>query len=173
MQWKIIRYVDSCRDCKAFLTRKHTNPSIFHKVPSKNWEVVAVDLYGPMLSNNHVVVVQDIGSRFCAAKLVTSTKSTKFIPALEEIYNAYGNLEIQISDNGPPFNPKAMRISLKTKYWNEKNSTTPSIIQPSETLMCSLSKRMKIAHLHYQPEKKALERFLQNYIDTPHPGTDV
>ena len=69
-----------------------------------------------MLSNNHVVVVQDIGSRFCAAKLVTSTKLAKFIPALEEIYNAYGKLEIQISDNGPPFNPKAMRISLKTKY---------------------------------------------------------
>ena len=32
---------------------------------------------------------------------------------------------------------------------------------------------MKIAHLHYQPEKKPLESFLQNYRDTPHPTTGV
>ena len=49
-----------------------------------------------MPSNNHVVVVQDLGSRFPAAKLVSSTKVTKVIPALEDIYNAYGNPEIQI-----------------------------------------------------------------------------
>lgn len=64
-----------------------------------------------MPSNNHVVVVQDLGSRFPAAKLVSSTKVTKVIPALEDIYNAYGNPEIQISDNGPPFN---LEISIKT-----------------------------------------------------------
>ena len=32
---------------------------------------------------------------------------------------------------------------------------------------------MKIAHVHHQPEKKALESFLQNYRDTPHPATGV
>ena len=108
MQQKVIRYVDSCIDCKAFIDKITYEPLFFHKVPSKNWEFVAVDLYGPIPSNNHVVVVQDLGSRFPAAKLVTSPRSTKVIPALKEIYNAYGNLEIQISDNGPPFKSKAM-----------------------------------------------------------------
>ena len=89
MQQKVSNYVNSCIDCKTFTDKKTSEPLYFHKVPSKNWEVVAVDLFGPMPSKNHVVVVQDLGSRFPAAKLVSSTKSTKVIPALEDIYNAY------------------------------------------------------------------------------------
>ena len=41
---------------------------------SKNWEIVAVDLYGPMPSSNHVVVVQNLGYRYPAAKLVPLTR---------------------------------------------------------------------------------------------------
>ena len=48
-------------------------------VPLNNWE--SVDLYGPMPSNKHVVVVKDIASRFSAAKLVTPTKCEKVILA--------------------------------------------------------------------------------------------
>ena len=174
MQQKVIRYVDSCIDCKAFIDKITYEPLFFHKVPSKNWEFVAVDLYGPIPSNNHVVVVQDLGSRFPAAKLVTSPRSTKVIPALKEIYNAYGNLEIQISDNGPPFKSKAMENFTQNKNIEMKKIPPlhPSS-NPVETLMWPLGKTMKIAHLHHQPEKKALESFLQNYRDTPHPPTGV
>ena len=62
-----------------------------------------------MPSSRHVVVVQDIGSRFPAAKLVASTNASKVLPVLREIYDAYGNPKRQISDNGPPFNSQAMR----------------------------------------------------------------
>ena len=72
------------------------------------WETVTVDLFGPMPSSRHVVVVQDIGSRFLAAKLVSSSKAEKVIPVLDEIYTEYGYPYIQISDNGPPFNSKKM-----------------------------------------------------------------
>ena len=127
-----------------------------------------------MPSNNHVLVVQDLGSRFPTAKLLTSPKSTKVIPALEEIYNAYGNPVIQISDNGQPFNSKVM------EYFTQNINIEMKKIQPFhpssnpvETLMEQLGKTMKIAHLHYQPEKKTLESFLQNYRDTPHPATGV
>ena len=51
-------------------------------------------------------------------------------------------------------------------------SSNPSS-NPMETLMWPLGKTMKIAHLHHQPEKKALESFLQNYRDAPHPATGV
>ena len=79
MQQKVIRDVDSCIDCKAFIDKKTFGPLCFQKVPSKNWEIVAVHLYGQMPLNNHVVVVQDLGLRFVAAKLVTSTKSTTLL----------------------------------------------------------------------------------------------
>ena len=67
MQNKVINYVDSYIEFKAFIDKKTVDPLFFNKVPSKNWEVVAVDLYGPMLSNNHIVVVQELGSRYPAA----------------------------------------------------------------------------------------------------------
>ena len=44
MQQKVLQYVDSCIDCKAFVDKKTSEPLCFQKVPSKNWEVVAVDL---------------------------------------------------------------------------------------------------------------------------------
>ena len=70
--------------------------------------MVAVDLFGPMPSSNHVIVVQDLGSRYPAAKLVSSTKAEEVIPALKEIYNYYGSPEIQLSDNGAPSISKQM-----------------------------------------------------------------
>ena len=125
-----------------------------------------------MPSNNHVVVVQDLGSRFPAAKLVTSTKPKKVISALKEIYNTYGNPEMQISDNGSPFNSKAMETFTQNKNIEMKKIPPlhPSS-SPVETLMCPLHKTTKTAHLHHQPEKKASESFLQNYRDISHPAT--
>ena len=84
------------------MDKKTKEPISHHKVPDKCWSTVAVDLFGPMPSSNHVVVVHDLASRFPAAKLVRSTKADCVIPALADIYDAYGNPETQISDNGPP-----------------------------------------------------------------------
>ena len=108
MQSKVIDFVNSCNDCKPFVYKKTRQPIKQHKVPSRNWEIVALDLYGPMPSSNHVVVVQNSGSRYPAVKLVSSTRAESVIPALKDIYNNYGRPETQISDNGPPFNSKKM-----------------------------------------------------------------
>ena len=101
-------YANSCLDCCTNVDKKTKQPIKPHKVPSRNWEKVLVDLYGPMPSSHHIVVVQDLSSRFPAAKLVSSTSADKVIPALAEIYDAYGNPDQQLSDNGSPFNSEAM-----------------------------------------------------------------
>ena len=77
-------------------TKKTREPIQQHKVLSKNWEIVALDLYGPMPSSNHVVVVQDLGSRYPSAKLVSLTRAESVIPALQDIYNNYGRPETQM-----------------------------------------------------------------------------
>ena len=61
-----------------------------------------------MPSPKHVVAVQGLGSRYPAAKLVSSTRAESVMPTLKDIYNNYGRPETQISDNGPPFNSKKM-----------------------------------------------------------------
>ena len=106
MQSKVIDFVNSCNDCKAFVDKKTREPIQRRKVPSKNWEIVAVDLYGPMPSSNHVDAVQDLGSRYPAAKLVSLARAESVIPALKDICNNYGRPETQILDNGSSFNSK-------------------------------------------------------------------
>ena len=73
---KVKTFVRQC-GCSNFVDKKTKEPIKPHKVPQKCWETVSVDLFGPMPSSKHVVVVQDLGSRFPAAKLVTSTKADK------------------------------------------------------------------------------------------------
>ena len=109
MNSQVKEFVATCSDCQTFTDKKTSEPLTPHSVPEKNWSKVAIDLFGPMLSDNHIVVVQDLASRFPAAKLVNSTKGNEVIPALDDIYSEYGYPDVQISDNGPPFNSRSMK----------------------------------------------------------------
>ena len=171
---KVRRFVLRCRDCSLFVDKKTKEPIRHHVVPQKCWETVAVDLFGPMPSSKHVVVVQDIGSRYPAAKLVTSTKADKVLPALDEIYGDYGYPEVQISDNGPPFNSQKMKQytdshSIKTRF---ASPYFPSE-NPAETFMKTVGKAMEIANHSKESEAEALRNALGTYRQTPHPATGI
>ena len=83
---KVEQFVNACEGCSRYVDKKTKEPIDHHKVPTKCWDTVAVDLYGPMPSSKHIVVVHDLASRFPAAKLVASTKADHVLPALDEIY---------------------------------------------------------------------------------------
>ena len=91
MNTKVKQFVSACPDCQSFVDKKTSEPLSSHPVPKKNWSRVAVDLFGLMPSRNHVVVVQDLASRFPAAKLVKSTKASNVLPAMADIYDNFGN----------------------------------------------------------------------------------
>lgn len=82
-------------DCKAFVDKKTTWPVLQHKVQV---EVVAVDLFVPLPSSNYVAVAQDFGPRYAATKIVSSAKTKKVIPALNDIYSTDRNSEKQLTD---------------------------------------------------------------------------
>ena len=172
MREKVEQFVRNCIECMAFSNKRITEPIHSHKVPKRCWESVAVDLFGPMPSNDHVVVVQDMASRFPAAKLVSTTNSKHVLPALGEIYNNYGNPNIQLSDNGPPFNSADMeRFAEKRNIQLQKIPPLHPEANPAETFMKPLGKTMKIAHETKANKSEALQHLLQNYRDTPHPAT--
>ena len=75
-----------------------------------------MDLFGPMPSSKHIVVVQNLASRFPAVKLVSCTKADEVIPMLEDIYDAFDNPEKQIRDNGPPSNSSKMQTFCRKRY---------------------------------------------------------
>ena len=168
------QFVTTCPDCQIFTDKKTSEPIQPHTVPSKCWSDVSVDLFGPMPSSKHVVVVQDMASRFPAAKIVTSTKADKVIPAIADIYDAYGNPDTQLADNGPPFNSNAMK-DFATKRGIELRNTPPlhPASNPVETFMKPLGKAMKIATHNKSSAKTALTQLLNNYRSTPHPATSI
>ena len=174
MDERVGNFVSQCQMCQMFTNKKTSEPIKAHKIPSKSWEKVSVDLYGPMPSTKHIIVVQDLKSRFPAAKLVQSTSSDKVLPKLNEIYNAYGNPDQQLSDNGPPFNSRNMRefakdrdieIQLNTPYHPSSN--------PVETFMRPLGKAMKIGRQQGHNEEETLQSTLNSYRQTPHPSTKI
>ena len=166
--------MDKCIDCQTFSTKKISEPIQPHKVPSRCWEKVAVDLFSPMPSSHHVVVVQDLPSHYPSAKIVSSTKAAKVLPALANIYNTLGNPEQQISDNGPPFNSKEMEdFTAKRNISLQKIPPLHPAANPVETFMRPLGKATKIAYHNRTPENDALNQLLMNYHDTPHPATGV
>ena len=100
-----------------------------------------------MPSKKHIVVVQDLASRFSSGKIVTSTKASSVIQALSDIYNNFGNPDQQLSDNGPPFNPSTMDQFYHTS--NMSMEKVPSLHPPAnliETFMKSIGKSMKISN---------------------------
>ena len=110
------------------LTRRYNNQSNIISYPQKPWETVAVDLFRPMRSSRHVIVLQDIGSRCQAAKSVSSAKADKVIPGLDKICAGYGYPQTQISGNDAPFNrPKMKRFSASHGITNHSNFIFPQL----------------------------------------------
>jgi ribosomal protein L21E len=133
-----------------------------------------VDLFGPLPSKKHVVVIQDLASRFPVAKLVNSTSATSVLPTLGETYDLLGNPENQLSDNGPPFNSKAMQLFADKRSINlQKTPPLHPSANPVETFMKPLGKPLKIASKNKIPEPCAIKDLLESYRDTPHPATNV
>ena len=174
MEGMVQDFVRQCESCQLFTDKKTQEPIIPHKVPEKCWSEVAVDLFGPMPNAKHVVVVQDMASRFPAAKIIASTKADKVIPAIEDIYDAYGNPDSQLSDNGPPFNSKAMEhFASKRDICLKKTPPLHPSSNPVETFMKPLGKAMKTAHNGNKSKHTVLTQLLSNYRDTPHPATGL
>ena len=171
---KVKQFVSHCEGCQLFTNKKTTEPIRAHKIPDKSWEKVSVDLYGPMPSTRHVVVVQDLKSRFPAAKLVQSTSSDKVLPKLSEIYDTYGNPDQQLSDNGPPFNSKNMKDFAGSRDIEiQYNTPHHPASNPVENFMRPLGKAMKIGRQQGHNEEKSLQSALNSYRQTPHPSTNI
>jgi hypothetical protein len=63
---------------------------------------------------------------------------------LTEIYETYGNPDVQISDNGPPFNSIQMQNFAKTKDIKlQKSPPQHPSSNPDKTFMRPLGKAMK------------------------------
>ena len=79
------------------------------KVTQSAGKNVDVDIYGPMPSSKHVVVVQDLASNYHAAKIISFSAADRVIPDMADFYDTYRNSTVQLYSNGSRFNCKKMK----------------------------------------------------------------
>lgn len=102
----IDEYVTECTQCQS-ITEKHSKVEQRpHSTPTRAWECVSIDHFGPLPDHSHILVVRCDLSRFPVATFVQSTSSADTISALSEIYTSFGYPSKQRSDNGPAFKSK-------------------------------------------------------------------
>ena len=166
--------VKECHLCQMFTGKTMKEPITAVKTPKYPWQNVSIDLFGPMPNHKHILVVQDMLSRFPAARIVPSTSTTPVIEALNSIYTDYGNPESHRSDNGPPFNSKEFAdFSKSHSIMHHKTFPYHPQANPVETFMKPIGKAMKIAHYNKTSLQDALNSTLAAYRSTPHPATCV
>ena len=155
-----------------FTNKTTKEPLKIIKHPEEAWQDVSIDLFGPMPDKKHIVVVQDMNTRFPAAKVVPSTGGDHVISAIDNIYADFGSPDTHRTDNGPPFNSQQFS-DFSQLHAIEHHKVFPYHPQanPVETLMKPLGKAMKIAHFNHQNKQKALNGFLSSYRLIPHPST--
>ena len=79
LEKKVPEYVNSYSYCQMF-TNKVPNPIKPSKVPERCWkEEISVDLFRSIPSRNHIVVIEDLASRYPIVKLVKSTSAKSFL----------------------------------------------------------------------------------------------
>ena len=93
---------------------------------NKPWSSVAIDICGPFVTGEYLVVLVDYFSKWPEAMLTKSTKSIVIQNWLEEVFSAHGYPDILTSDNGPQFVSADFKQFLKdrgivhrkvTPYW--------------------------------------------------------
>jgi len=69
-------------------------------MPNGPWLTIHADFFGPLPSNDYLLVVIDRYSRYPEVEVIHSTKASAVIPKLDKIFAAHGILQVLKSDNG-------------------------------------------------------------------------
>lgn len=92
-----------CKGCTLVSAPNPPNPLKPRELPIEPWVDVAIDLMGPLPSNDYIFVIVDYYSRYKDVKICRSITSTDIIGHLKEIFSRYGNPVSITADNGKQF----------------------------------------------------------------------
>jgi hypothetical protein len=167
--------VATCEDCQLFTRKTVKAPLVPVFVPSKAWEYVSIDFFGPMPTGEHVLVVQDLCTKYPVASLMRrGTTAKQTIEVMDRIFTNFGRPLRYRSDNGPPFSSEEFQrymeeigIERDLSYVYRPQSN------PVETWMKPLGKCMKIASRNNRNKETAIRELLIAYRTTPHPATGL
>lgn len=73
------------------------------ELPLGKWQDLSLDLLGPMLTGEYLLVVIDYYSRYYEVEILMSVTASQIISRLETIFAVHGLPVTITSDNGPQF----------------------------------------------------------------------
>lgn len=100
------------------------------ELPSAPWVDVAIDLLGPLPSNDYLLVIVDYYSRYKEVKITKNITSSQIINILKEIFSRLGYPASITADNGRQFVSQEFRSFLQecnvtlfntVPYWPQQN----------------------------------------------------
>ena len=121
MTSKVRKYVNQCLTCrKVKASRQHISPMVIPKLPKSPFELIATDVYGPILSSdpdeyNNILVITDYFSGFTIMKAIKDPTSEQVAQAIVyDLILTFGRIpKVILSDNASYFGSKLMSQVLK------------------------------------------------------------
>lgn len=167
------QFVKDCIKCSIVSLPDPPQPMSRTVLPSGPWIYLGIDLFGPLPSDEHLLVVIDYYSRFFEVKILKDITSKGIIDALYEIFARLGLPEKIQSDNGPQFASKEFSQYCKSMGIILIHSPPyfPRVNGEVERQMRSLKKIIVIALNTNTDWVRAIQEFLFAYRTTPHPAT--
>ena len=167
--------IANCLACQAVGPQNVPEPLRMRPMPSGPWKRLHIDFFGPVPSNEYLLVIVDAYSRFPIVEVVRSTSIETIIPKLDSVFAMHGIPNEVITDNGPPFNSHdfnrymsllGIKFNPSTPLWPQGNSEVERFNQP-------LGKAIRAACVENKNWKQEIQRFLLNYRSTPHTTTKI
>ncbi|CAK1579671.1 unnamed protein product [Parnassius mnemosyne] len=118
MRRYITDYLKTCTECQRYKSSNLKPPGLLQTpVPAQRFEVIAVDLFGPLpkgpQGERWILIVEDTASKWAELFALTeATAETCAKTLVSEIFMRYGLHRRMISDNGVQFVADVMQKAL-------------------------------------------------------------
>lgn len=165
--------VKACKGCTLVGLPNPPAPMKRRELPVAPWIDVAIDLMGPLPSNEYLLVVVDYYSRYKEVKITKTITSSQIIKILKEMFSRLGFPVSITADNGKQFVSEEFRSFCKecnirllstVPYWPQMNGEV-------ERQNRDILKRLRISQIEKKDLRESLWDYLLMYNSTPHTVT--
>ncbi|XP_055527226.1 uncharacterized protein K02A2.6-like [Wyeomyia smithii] len=173
MDRDVDKAVRSCLDCQIVGKASPPEPMAIRELPQKPWDVLHLDMLGPLPSGESLLVIIDPYSRYRVIEILRQTITLDIIARLRPLFMKLGIPNMMITDNARNFSSKEMEefcgefgvtLGHTTPYWPQANG---EIKRQNRSIL----KVLRIAELNGSDWKKDLDEYNYVYALTRHPGT--
>lgn len=168
-------WVDTCEGCRLVRKELHPEPIKSTELPSKVWELVAIDFLGPLPSGHYLLFIVDYYSRYYEVEIMKNPTAENTIKTLVKIIAREGLMDTIVCDNGPAFIDDRFKKFLKTNDIKLRHVTPlwPQANGEVERQNRNVLRRLRIAQALKLDWKEELLTYLSAYRTTPHSTTGI